>query len=461
MSMSQLTHDLPAGVLDWVREVGGGEISRLERHVARREAWVVDVARSDGDTLEGFLRIDRNPVVPSNISLEKEALIVRALGPTSIPVPTLYGWNEGLQTALFARDPGRSDIDKVDDATQQRAVMEDFIRVIARLHALDIDTLGLDEALGERPEDARACALGDVDAQLRQFASFLDGYTDPLISYGVDWLRRHAPQQVERVALVQGDTGPVNFMFQGDRVSSVIDWEWGHWGDPMEDLGNICVREFWNPSGGLTGLFELYERESGIPFSAFAAQYYRVQQNVRGMIPIHAVCAHAHPRESVAWYLCYRYVGDRSTCEALAEAMGVEIDRPEMPEAFGAVDVLADAAMYAQEHDVEPRLENAFAASRSRDVATLIGCMDRRRRYRPALAAIETDEVGSLLGRPQRDFEEAMRALDLAILDHRLADDALIRYLARKAYRDEWLHAPAVSLYPERRWSEIDRVRTS
>jgi serine/threonine protein kinase len=74
---------------------------------------------------------------------------------------------------------------------------------------------------------------------------------------------------------------------------------------------NICVREFWNPSGGLTGLFELYEQESGIPYSRFAAQYYRVQQNVRGMIPIHAVCAHAHPRESLAWYLCYRYVGDR------------------------------------------------------------------------------------------------------------------------------------------------------
>ncbi|MBW1884733.1 MAG: phosphotransferase family protein, partial [Deltaproteobacteria bacterium] len=307
--MPELEHDLPRGVTDWVEQVGGGEISQLERHVARREAWVVDVTRPDGSILEGFLRIDRNPVQRSNISLKKEARIVEALGRTSIPVPQLFGWNETLQTALFARDPGRSDLDKLEDERQQRAVMEDFIRIVARLHTLEPDQLGLDDVILERPTTPEEAALGDVEAQLSQFGTFLAGYTDPLISYGVDWLRRHAPKVLARVSLVQGDTGPVNFMFQGDRVSSVIDWEWGHWGDPMEDLGNICVREFWNPSGGLKGLFELYEQESGIPYTRSAAQYYRVQQNVRGMIPIHAVCANAHPRESVAWYLCYRYVG--------------------------------------------------------------------------------------------------------------------------------------------------------
>jgi aminoglycoside phosphotransferase (APT) family kinase protein len=454
--MTEVQHDLPDGVISWVNEIGGGEVSRLERHVARREAWVVDVVRPDGSKLEGFLRIDRNPASRSNISLEKEAHIVRALGGTSIPVPELHGWNEELQTALFSRDPGRSDIDKLEDSRQQRAVMEDFVRIVARLHALDIDALGLDEIVGDRPSTAEECALGDVDAQLRQFASFLAGYTDPLITYGVDWLRRHAPKSVARVALVQGDTGPVNFMFQGDRVSSVIDWEWGHWGDPMEDLGNICVREFWNPSGGLTGLFELYEQESGIPYTRFAAQYYRVQQNVRGMIPIHAVCANAHPRESVAWYLCYRYVGDRSTCEALAEAMNVAIERPEMPADVGEVDVLAEAAMFAQRNDVQPGLDSAFQKSRSKDVTTLIECMDRRRRYGPALEAIETDEIGALLGREPSSMIEALESLDQAIAEHRLEDGPLIQYLARKAYRDEWLHAPAVDLYPERRWSELD-----
>ena len=32
----------------------------------------------------------------------------------------------------------------------------------------------------------------------------------------------------------------------------------------------------------------------------------------------------------------------------------------------------------------------------------------------------------------------------------------LVPYLARRAYRDEWLHAPVTRLYPNRCWSELD-----
>jgi hypothetical protein len=102
--MSEFQHDLPDEVIAWVNEIGRGEISRLERHVARREAWVVDVSRPDGSRLEGFLRIDRNPTSRSNISLEKEAHIVKALGQTSIPVPHLHGWNEDLQAPPCAEE---------------------------------------------------------------------------------------------------------------------------------------------------------------------------------------------------------------------------------------------------------------------------------------------------------------------------------------------------------------------
>ncbi len=454
--MTELTHDLPAGLLDWVAGVGRGEVSRLERHVARREAWIVDVRRPDGSVLEGFLRLQREDEKVDPRRLERETRIVQALGPTAVPVPEVYGWSPELRATLFERDAGRSDLDRIEDPLQQRAVMEDFIRVIARLHRLDLDALDLDDVLGTRPESSAECALGEVDTILTQWKPFLERMHDPLTTYAVDWLRRFVPKSVARVSLIQGDTGPVNFMFQQDRVSAVIDWELGHYGDPMEDLGNICVREFWNPSGGLEGLFRLYESESGIPYDRFAAQYYRVQQNVRGMIPIHYVCLNAHPRESLAWYLCYRYVGDRSTCEALADAMDVEIERPEMPEAEGERDVLADAAIHAQERDVLPALERPFAASRARDVAALIGCMDRKRRYGARLEREELDELDALLGRRSASLAEANVSFDEAVAAGRLEDEAVIRYLARRAYRDEWLHRPAAELYPERRWSSLD-----
>ncbi len=121
-----------------------------------------------------------------------------------------------------------------------------------------------------------------MDLVTQRWAGFLSEYHDPLITYGIDWLERFVPRSVPRVSLVQGDTGPANFLFEGNRVTSVIDWEWGHLGDPLEDLGNICVREFWNPSGGLSGLMQRYEQRSGLMVNLEAVRYYRVQQTYEG-----------------------------------------------------------------------------------------------------------------------------------------------------------------------------------
>ncbi len=454
--MSGLRHDLPAGIVEWVARTGRGELTRLERHVARREAWIVDVTRDDGSVLECFLRLEREPDPGSPWSLRKETKIVEALGGTSVPVPKVYGVSDALHCTLFERARGRSDLDALSDRRQQRSVMEDFIRVMARMHTLDLDALGIAPQMPELPTSAERAALGEVELVLARWKPFLRSYTEPLLRYGVDWLRRNAPTQIARVSLVQGDTGPGNFLFEGDRVSAVIDWEWGHLGDPLEDLGNLCVREFWNPCGGLAGLFRLYEREAGIPYSRAAAQYYRVQQNVRGMVGIHAVTALLRPREPVAWFLAYRYVGDRATCEALAEAMGVAVERPAFPDDDAPGDVLAEAARFALEHDVLPALASPFARSRAAEARILVEVLDRRRRFGPALAASEREELGALLGRRSRSLADGLRALDRAIRARSLGDEAVVRYLTRRAWRDEWLHAPAAALYPNRRWSEID-----
>jgi aminoglycoside phosphotransferase (APT) family kinase protein len=434
-------------------DLAGGQITRLERHVARREAWAVDVSRPDGSVTEGFLRLEREPLPDDPWSLAKETRIVAALADTAVPVPAVLGRLERPSATLFERARGRADLPAVEPA-QQRAVMEDFIRIVAELHRLDIGRLGLDDL--PYPTTPSECALGEVELILDRWKDFLARYRDPLITLGVSWLRRNVPDTVARVSLVQGDTGPVNFMFDGDRVSAVIDWEWGHLGDPMEDLGNICVRDFWNPSGGLDGLFRQYEALSGIPYDPDAVRYYRVQQNVRGMIPIHAVTVHAHPREPVAWFLAYRYVGDRATCEALAAAEGITVDPPELPSESTDADVLVDAARWALEHDIGPDVSQAFATSRLRDVDILLQCIDRRRRYGADLAAAELDDLQQLLGSRPSTVAAGLADLDDRIAAGSVDDNETVRYLTRRALRDEWLWAPAVTLYPDRRWADID-----
>ena len=445
-------NELPHGAIEWLTAVGGGRITRLERHVARREAWVVDVERADGSVLEGFLRLERDPLADDPWSLGKESRIVAALHGTAVPVPAVLARSENPSFTLFERVPGRADLPAVGPE-QQRAVMEEFIGIVASLHLLE--PAGLDDL--PRPITAEECALGEVDLIVGRWQDFLAGYHDPLLTFGLRWLRRHVPEPPVRASLLQGDTGPVNFMFEGDHVTAVIDWEWGHFGDPMEDLGNICVREFWNPSGGLGGLFRLYEELSGIEYRADAVRYYRVQQNMRGMIPIHAVTLDPSPQESLAWYLAYRYVGDRSTCEALADAAGLKVDPPELPdEAGGQPDVLLDSARWALTHDVAPGIEQPFAQSRLHDVDLLLACADRRRRHGRELAALELDDLAGLLGRRPPSLADGFAELDGRIARGDLPDDAVLTYLSRRAWRDEWLWSPVVSLYPDRRWSAID-----
>jgi hypothetical protein len=72
------------------------------------------------------------------------------------------------------------------------------------------------------------------------------------------------------------------------------------------------------------------------------------------------------------------------------------------------------------------------------------------------LEAMERDELASLLGARPSSARDGLAQLDAALRDHRVDDGDALRYLTRRAYRDEWLHAPAVTLYPDRHWSAID-----
>ena len=72
------------------------------------------------------------------------------------------------------------------------------------------------------------------------------------------------------------------------------------------------------------------------------------------------------------------------------------------------------------------------------------------------LRAIVCEEIGQLLGAPTSDYAAALTELNNAIKARALEDAPLVQYLARRAYRDEWLYSPATSLYPDRRWSPLD-----
>ena len=84
--------------------------------------------------------------------------------------------------------------------------------------------------------------LDEIAEWEQQYAAAGGGV--PVITLACAWLRANVPDDGDwPVVLVQGDTGPGNFMFDGDHLVAVTDWELAHWGDLHDDLAWVLVRD--------------------------------------------------------------------------------------------------------------------------------------------------------------------------------------------------------------------------
>ena len=186
--------------------------------------WTVDVVRPDGAVVELFARGDRGPAsaLSAVYDLAREALIVNALTRVGVPTPAFVAYEPQATVLLLERARGRSDFTAIPDAARRQRIARHFIEVIAALHSVDVDSLGLDE-LGI-PRTADALALQELVIGERLFdASGCE--PEPIVTLSQEWLYANVPRQDIAPCFLQGDTGPGNFMFEGDRVTYLVDWE--------------------------------------------------------------------------------------------------------------------------------------------------------------------------------------------------------------------------------------------
>jgi aminoglycoside phosphotransferase (APT) family kinase protein len=129
--------------------------------------------------------------------------------------------------------------------------------ILARLHAID-------------PAQVEGLEGGD---QLSRYRETLDelGEPHPAFELALRVLEANRPPAGPAV-VVHGDFRHGNLIIGPDGVRAVIDWELGHRGDPMEDLGWLCVKA-WRfgkplPVGGFgtyEQLIDGYEAAGGGP----------------------------------------------------------------------------------------------------------------------------------------------------------------------------------------------------
>jgi len=127
----------------------------------------------------------------------------------------------------------------------------------------------------------------DQLAMFRHHADMM-GVENPGIELGLAWLADHLLKSRPPV-LVHGDFRISNFLVTPQGLSAVIDWELAHLGDPLEDLGWLCVRS-WRfsrpdlPAGGLTdreSLLNAYVAAGGVPASLDELMFWEVLGNIK------------------------------------------------------------------------------------------------------------------------------------------------------------------------------------
>ena len=127
------------------------------------------------------------------------------------------------------------------------------------------------------PRAATLAALVELRALVDKFASG----PEPILIDALGFLASAIPE-IDEAVLVHGDYRAGNLLFDGDRISGVLDWELSHVGDPAEDLAwlmgkaNRASRDLACDMVPLDGVIGAYEQASGRTIAPSSVAYWDV-----------------------------------------------------------------------------------------------------------------------------------------------------------------------------------------
>ena len=255
---------------------------------ASQETWSFDIVRDNGN-IGAILR--RAPsgygAAPARAAgLNTEAELMRRAFDAGVPSPRV------LHVLEPHDELGIGFImDRIEGETIPRKILREQIfaavrpklarqlgGILALIHGLPLPQL---------PALRRMTATKEIAELERDIRTF--DRPRPVFELALRWLRDHDPGPSDQVTLVHGDFRHGNLIIDLSGVRAVLDWELAHLGDPMEDLGWICVNswrfgEIDKPVGGFGSreeLFAGYESAHGRGVDPGRVMYWEVMGTLR------------------------------------------------------------------------------------------------------------------------------------------------------------------------------------
>lgn len=221
-------------------------------------------------------------------AVDREYRVMAALAGSGVPVPRVFHLCEdrdviGSMFCIMEFCDGRIFWDAAipEVGTPERtAIYDEKIRVLAKLHTLDIDAVGLGDYgkpgnYFQRQYDRwtsqyRASEMGRIEAMEALMA----------------WLADNLPDEDGRVALVHGDYRLDNMIFDRDepRIRAILDWELSTLGHPFADVGYLCMQMRMPQNiGTMSGLRGKDLAALGIPVEAEYVSRYSEYAGIDGI----------------------------------------------------------------------------------------------------------------------------------------------------------------------------------
>jgi aminoglycoside phosphotransferase (APT) family kinase protein len=187
-------------------------------------------------SLPVVLRPQRDDGILAPYDVQRQYRVMRALSRTAVPVPAVC-WFEGdarvLGTPFFFMERVSGETLPLFWYGPSPRLMA-AAEMLATIHAVDWRGHGLSFLLPEKDQ-----GVSPAQSELEAWRARADGFRigrAPMLVALADYLRRSEPADAHH-ALLHGDPNPGNYLFRGDRVVAVLDWELAAIGDPRSDLG--------------------------------------------------------------------------------------------------------------------------------------------------------------------------------------------------------------------------------
>jgi len=259
---------------------------------ASRESWAFDLVHGDGRVDHLVLRRD-----PAGRTIQgsrrQEFLILRAAAAAGVPVPAVRFCEDDasiLGSPFFVMEfvagetLARRLLRDAEYAPARAALPEQLAAALARIHGMESRDPTL--AFLTVPPAGTAPAAAEL-ARWEDIYRAATPDPHPAIELALRWLAPRVPA-VAQQRIVHGDFRIGNVIFGPEGLRAVIDWELPHVGDPMEDIGWLCVRS-WRfgasaPVGGLCErerFFAAYERAGGVRVDPAAVRWWEVLGNFK------------------------------------------------------------------------------------------------------------------------------------------------------------------------------------